>query len=190
MEKERTRREKERRRTENENTDWTSRRGPEANEYFPGGSLSSDRSPPSVAEVVTALYVPGDADEYECWEIPDDVTMCEQVLRYNEREKCNVSDKIEVWDMGYGYWGRHYWGRPDWGRHGPVRKDWAAKRAKYLGSGVAHSARRIHFSEKRNTKKRNLRIRSLQCLDRFESLNGFENMDRFDTLDLTDYWNQ
>ena len=175
VEKELKRRQKELKKKENEILEWSELYNSQVNESYLGGdSLFLFPSPPPVVEAVTTLYIPGNADEYEGWEISNEDAFLEASLRYDKREdpdvpEClgfgSIASDVRVCDL-------------DW-RKRILNEKKALKRAKGLDGVMTHSAWPVH-SEKRNTRKRHLREKSSHRLDRFVGLDGFEDLDRFD----------
>ena len=66
--------------------EWTRELVPKVNGHYMCGSSSSNRSSTPVMEAFTMIYVPGDADEYEGWEIPDEAAF----FRYVENTKSTI----------------------------------------------------------------------------------------------------
>ena len=73
--------------------EWSELYNSQVNESYLGGdSLSLFPSPPPVVEAVTTLYIPGNADEYEGWEIPNEDAFLEASLRYDKREDLDAPE--------------------------------------------------------------------------------------------------
>ena len=82
----------------------------------------------------------------------------------------DIPEDIKFVSVEYG---ARWWDQ--WRRRCVSREEAAIKRAEWLDSGTTHSTWPVHFSEKRNPRKRKARSMDLHRLNRFEDLEWFED---------------